>query len=319
MEVTPLAADSLGVRSLSVAVETGDRTVVIDPGASLGPRRDGRHPHVEEYRALKRLSRRIDEWCGRADVIVVTHYHFDHYVPSFENYRYNWSSEERAKRVFRDSVVLAKHTENDINYSQRKRGYYFDQVCEEVSRRLEYADGGRYEFGDLTLTISPPVPHGVKDSDLGYVLMVAIDDSDETLVYTSDVQGPVVGESSEWILEKEPDLLVLDGPPTYLSTETFPREARERARDNIEALAGHSSIVVDHHLLRDREYSDFLRPAVEAAEIHGNSVVTAAEYLGRENQLLEARRRRLHESRPVPDGFYDRVESGYYLDNPLPD
>lgn len=53
MEVTPLAGDSMGVRSLAVAVEAGDRTVVIDPGASLGPRRGGRQPHVEEYRALK--------------------------------------------------------------------------------------------------------------------------------------------------------------------------------------------------------------------------------------------------------------------------
>ena len=36
MNVVPLAADSLGVRSVATYVECGDTRIVIDPGASLG-------------------------------------------------------------------------------------------------------------------------------------------------------------------------------------------------------------------------------------------------------------------------------------------
>ncbi|MFB6095456.1 MAG: hypothetical protein ABEJ71_03260, partial [Halodesulfurarchaeum sp.] len=72
MEVTPLAADSMGVRSLVVGIEAAGETVLVDPGASLGPRRDGKRPHPEEYRALKDRSESIQAWGDRADVILVT-------------------------------------------------------------------------------------------------------------------------------------------------------------------------------------------------------------------------------------------------------
>ncbi len=51
MVVVPLAAESLGVRSLSVFVRTPDTGVLIDPGVALGTR-GGLHPHPAEYRAL---------------------------------------------------------------------------------------------------------------------------------------------------------------------------------------------------------------------------------------------------------------------------
>ncbi|MFB6266248.1 MAG: MBL fold metallo-hydrolase [Halodesulfurarchaeum sp.] len=318
MEVTPLAADSMGVRSLAMGIEAAGETVLVDPGASLGPRRDGKRPHPEEYRTLKERSESIQAWGDRADVILVTHYHFDHYVPSFENWRYNWSSEDRSRRLFEDVTVLAKHTTESINYSQRKRGYYFDRVCEDVSDDQRYVDGATVEWGDLVLDFSEPVPHGPAETDLGDVLMVAIEGLDETVVYTSDVQGPVVDASREWILERDPDLVIVDGPPTYLSEETFAPPARRSARTNMAALAREADLIVDHHLLRDGAYEAYLEPVFEAAREHGRQLQTAAAFRGESNRLLEARRAELHEESPVEDEFYDRVADGEFVDEPIP-
>ncbi|MFB6148392.1 MAG: hypothetical protein ABEJ48_01890, partial [Halobacteriales archaeon] len=263
-------------------------------------------------------SESIQAWGDRADVILVTHYHFDHYVPSFENWRYNWSSEDRSRRLFEDATVLAKHTTESINYSQRKRGYYFDRVCEDVSDDQRYVDGTTVEWDDLVIQFSEPVPHGPTDTDLGYVLMAAIEGPSETVVYTSDVQGPVVDSSLEWILARNPDVVIVDGPPTYLSEETFPGAARRSARDNLAALAREADLIVDHHLLREASYGEFLEPVREAAHGNAKQVQTAAAFRGESNRLLEAKRAELHEESPVEDEFYDRVADGEFVDDPIP-
>ena len=54
MNVIPLAADSLGVRSVATYVECGDTRIVIDPGASLGRSRFTLPPADAEWEALKR-------------------------------------------------------------------------------------------------------------------------------------------------------------------------------------------------------------------------------------------------------------------------
>lgn len=317
MEVTPLACESLGVRASCVEVETDDATVLMDPGASLGPRRFDLPPHREEYRALKTLSNRVLAESRDADALTISHYHFDHYIPSFENYRYNWSSEERARELFRGKEVYAKHRERDINHSQRKRSYYVEELCGDLGVPLTYADGETAEVGDLRLRFSPAAPHGPEGTKLGYVLMTAVTDGDSTFVHTGDVQGPVAADSTDWILDRDPDLVFLGGPPTYLSRDTFTEESRERARRNMERLARETDLAVDHHLLRARNYETYLEPVREAAEETGNTVRTGAELRGEENRLLEARRDELHAEDPVDDAFYDRIENGYYLDHDI--
>ena len=59
MNVIPLAADSLGVRSVATYVECGDTRIVIDPGASLGRSRFNLPPADAEWEALKRANDRI--------------------------------------------------------------------------------------------------------------------------------------------------------------------------------------------------------------------------------------------------------------------
>ena len=59
MRVMPLAADSLGVRSMATYVEAGALRLLIDPGATLAPRRYGLDPAPAEEEALARARLRI--------------------------------------------------------------------------------------------------------------------------------------------------------------------------------------------------------------------------------------------------------------------
>ena len=48
VKITPLAADSLGARSMATLVETPDVTVLLDPSVRLGPYRYDLPPHPSE-------------------------------------------------------------------------------------------------------------------------------------------------------------------------------------------------------------------------------------------------------------------------------
>ena len=52
MRVIPLAAESLGVRSMATYVEAADLGILIDPGATLAAARWGLPPAEAEWQAL---------------------------------------------------------------------------------------------------------------------------------------------------------------------------------------------------------------------------------------------------------------------------
>ncbi|HHH80168.1 MAG TPA: MBL fold metallo-hydrolase, partial [Thermoplasmatales archaeon] len=82
MKIVPVASDSLGVRSMATYVETKDCKIFIDPSAALGPSRYGLPPHPVELEMLDETKKRIAEIAKGCDVLVISHYHYDHYDPS---------------------------------------------------------------------------------------------------------------------------------------------------------------------------------------------------------------------------------------------
>ncbi len=314
MEVTPLASESLGVRSMAVSVATDNTRVVIDPGLSLGPRRHGKQPHRQEYAALQDCTGRVLKHASWADVLTISHYHFDHYVPTFETPKLRMTTEEDAKELYADKTVLAKDTDNNINHSQSKRGYYVDQICEDVAGRYAYADGETFTIGDATITFSPARPHGPDGTKLGYLLLTVIKDGGHTLVHASDVQGPVSEETTDWIMEQEPDTVIVDGPPTYLIPHKFDQHHADQAQLQMRRLAQDADLICDHHLMRDPDYQNFLKPVQRTADRNDHTIQTFAEYRGEDNRFLEMQRTALHEEEPVSDAFYEQVEGGVFLD-----
>lgn len=313
MEFEPLAGDSLGIRSFAMNVTHDDWAFLIDPGIGLGGTPDGLPPHPVEYQALQSAASRIDAAAETADSVVITHYHHDHFVPLERNYLGLWSSPKRSRRVLADKHIFAKDPTRNINQNQADRARELRRVFTGVAAGLTWADGREREVGPMTLRFSPPVPHGRAGSNLGWVIMVAIDGPDRTVVYTSDVQGPIETHTTEWILAQHPDVVIVDGPSLSSSRPAD----RAAARDNLRRLAEAADLVVDHHLYRVRDPTALLRTVEEAATAAGHTVDSVATYRGESRFEYETVRKQLHRRHPVEPSFYPRVARGEFADEPI--
>ncbi|MBI3457163.1 MAG: MBL fold metallo-hydrolase [Candidatus Rokubacteria bacterium] len=270
MRVMPLAADSLGVRSMATYVEAGALRLLLDPGATLSPRRYNLGPAPEEEEALKRALDRIEGYARRATLITVSHYHGDHYRPEPEIYagRRVWAKDPRRTTV--------------AHQAARAGAFWRDLEAHCI---LEPAEGRVAEFGGVRVKVSPPLPHGREGSGFGFVVVVTVDDG-MRFVHAADVQGPISAVATAYLLRERPDLLYLSGPPTYLEAQAGP-DAVRAGLENLLRIVNETGcrVIVDHHAVRERRYRERLGPAFETGR-----VVTAAEYLGRREECLEAYR-----------------------------
>ncbi len=288
MKVTPIASDSLGVRSMATLVETRDLRIAIDPDAALGPSRYGLPPHEKELDALSDAKADIYARAAKSDDLVISHYHFDHF--------------DIGGSHFRGKTVYAKSITSKINKSQTERGAAFKKAVDGVVKELIYADGKEFNIGETQLRFSPPAPHGPEGIVLGYVIMTLVDDGSKAkragigsggsfgrFVFASDVQGPVAASTADWIIAQKPDLIYMDGPPILFLGWKFSYKNLEAAKDNFRRILDETDarVILDHHLLRSLDY------VKKFPFFDGERVVTAAEFLGRENIMLEAHRKEL--------------------------
>lgn len=303
IRVVPLAAESFGVRSMCSYVETSDLKILLDAGVSLGPKRFGFPPHPKEYEALAECRKRIADAADKAEVVTISHYHFDHHTPSYIDWCYNWSSQEVARQIYEGKIVLAKSYKSKINFSQRRRGWMFSKTGGSYAKELSYADGKVFEFGETKLRFSDPVFHGRENSQLGWLLMVTVEYENERLLYTSDVQGPMYDATLRFILAQNPQMMIVGGPPTYLGG-LVKQEDIQRGIQNLGRSTEKVPLtVLDHHLLRDGKWRQLSRPIFDSASQAGHRVVTAAEFLKKQNNLLECRRKELFEVDPPSSEF----------------
>ncbi|MEM2282945.1 MAG: hypothetical protein QXH26_05365 [Candidatus Hadarchaeales archaeon] len=290
-KILPLAFESLGVRGMCTYVETGGLKILFDPGCALGPR-FSLPPHEKEYLALSRARERILKASRRAQILVVSHYHFDHYTPHFEDWQWIGSSPEFAQKLYRGKILLAKDFK-DLPPIQRKRGYLFQKFNRGICKEFLTADGKSFKWGRVVLEVSPPQPHGLSTS--AKILMFALRQPASCLVYAPDLQG-TRQESVELILKWEPSVLIAGGPPLYLAGYRLKKEEIETATSNLLKLVREIPLtIVDHHLFRSLDSQEYLqRLAVEARKT-GHEVKSAAELLGQKPELLEASRKELYQ------------------------
>ncbi len=305
IKVTPLAAESFGVRSMCTQVETPDVVMLLDAGVSLCPWRFGLPPHPTEFQAIIKMRQKIAEAAERAQVVTISHYHFDHHTPSFEDWVVNWTeATETAKQIYLGKEVLAKNPKEKINASQRQRAWIFQQTGGKHAKTFAAADGKTFTYGKTKLRFSEPVAHGSQDSMLGWVIMAVVEFGDERFMFAPDVQGPMTQTTLEAILEVEPTVVMLGGPPTYLEGFKVAASQLERALQNLERIAASVPVtIVEHHALRDEAWKSKLNGVFTAASAAGHSVVTAAEYAGEANLFLESKRTQLYREAPPTDEF----------------
>jgi hypothetical protein len=286
MKVIPLAADSLGVRSMATYVECGRTSVLVDPGASLGVNRFNLPPADEEWEALRRANDRIAAYAGRTAVIFISHYHEDHF-------RYD-------RTIYVDRTVWAKDPKRMVGARQAERAALLwkglDGTC-----RLDVAEGRRLETPDAVLTASPPLGHGLDGGALGYVVALTVSDrrEGERFVHASDVQGPLSPVATAYLIRERPTLLYLSGPPAYLESQ-IGAALVDQGMANLQRIMETTGcrVILDHHAIRAENYRERFGRLWETGR-----VVTAAEFIGQADAPLEAWRRRLWGARrktPAP-------------------
>lgn len=284
MKVELLAFDSMGVRSMCTFVETPDVKVMIDPGVALAPNRFGLPPHQIELERMGKAAERIAERGMEADVLVISHYHYDHHDPG----------DVIPLEIYRGKTVLVKDPNNDINRSQRDfRAPLFLGMVKGRASKVEVADGKSFAFGKTRVSFSGAVFHG-SNSALGYVIQTMVESEGMKVIHTSDVEGPIHEDQASFLLKERPDLAIIDGPMTYMLGYRTSKEQLDSAIRNLRQIitSGVKEAVVDHHFLRDLKFREYIQAIAEGAS--GCSVVTAAEYMGQPNELLEARRKELY-------------------------
>ncbi len=306
IKVTPLAAESFGVRSMCTFVETSDVKVLLDAGVSLAPYRFSLLPHPVEFQTIAKLRRRIAQAAGQAEVVTISHYHFDHHTPSYEDWVVNWTeATETARQIYEGKTVLVKNPRTNINASQRQRAWMFQKTGGKHAKTLETADGKAFSFGKETvLRFSEAVFHGSENSMLGWVVMATVEYCGERFMFAPDVQGPMSTRTVELIKAEKPNVLVVGGPPFYL--ENFKVEAAQiqRGLENLKGIVEAVPVtVMEHHALRDAQWQKRAMPIYVAAAKAGHSLVTAAEFVGEENVFLESKRKQLYAEFPPSKEF----------------
>jgi predicted metallo-beta-lactamase superfamily hydrolase len=285
LKINPICFDSMGVRSMATLVETRDLKLMIDPAAAVAPRRYGLPPHPKELSLLEECWERIASAAEECEVIVVTHYHYDHH-----------SSTRFLEEIYGGRIIIVKDPENMINFSQRRRASVFLDKIRPIASRVMVADGKEYLFGGTRLEFSNPVPHG-PDSQLGYVVELSVNDSADSFLFTSDVQGFSLDYQVRFVIGKRPGTIYIDGPSTYMLGLNLTEEQLEASMRNIRRIISQVSpsiMILDHHLLRDLEWRKYFGELYEEAEKTGVALRSAAEYMCIEVNQLEALRSLLH-------------------------
>lgn len=299
MKFYPIGEESLGVRSMSLYIETGEAGLLLDPGASLAPRRYGLPPHPREMDAIEAFRRRLYSYVKIADVLFISHYHRDHFTPTYRGI-YMGTGPNDYRTVYTGKVIFAKDY-NTANPSQKVRGIQLFKRIKDLASRVELVDGKEVKLGGVKLRFSKPLPHGDVGSKTGFVIGVSVEEKGERLLYLPDVQGPLTEEAVNFVMSESPNALFIGGFPYYLVDYAFSQEQLERSRALLGKIvegSGAELIVIGHHLLRSLNWRDALP--------EGAKLKVYSELLGQEANLLEARRKELYEKEPPPREHYDR-------------
>ncbi|MGC9208667.1 MAG: MBL fold metallo-hydrolase [Nitrososphaeria archaeon] len=294
MRITPLGEESLGIRSMCIKVDADGTEIILDPGASLAPRRYGLPPHPRELEALAEFRRRLEKELENAEYLFISHYHRDHYTPTYSSVYMG----TRGENIYSGKVVLAKDFKS-ANYSQRVRGYMLHKSASSMAREWIFADGMTINAGKVKIRISDPIPHGREGSRTGYVIGISIKHKGYSMTYLPDVQGPLSKAAVKFATETKPDVIIVGGFPYYLLGYAFDEDDLKLSKELLQEIVKRTKpdqLIIAHHLLRSTNWKEALP--------EGISYTTYASLLGREDSLLEAKRKELYErEKPPPKHF----------------
>ncbi len=341
----PIWFDSLGAKSMCTLVKTPDVNVFIDPGSAV-MQPSFPAPWAKKLYWLTRAELAIKRAAKRADVVVISHYHYDHFtdfdrgiyegkllLAKNPNEYINDSQRERAERFFGNFCRAFGGIELEEVLQERKRKTYDDPLKDiprarekdfgDYNRRrkelfkkgrewfqnrvknwnsaklipelkfrnveVRFPEGKEFKFGRTKLRFTQALFHGIEFSRVGWVFATIIELDKEKLIYSSDLDGPIIEDYAEWIIHENPKVLILDGSMTYMYGYTLTRTTLKRTIENAKRIVEETDLelmIYDHHLPREPRFKERTREVWEAGKRLRKRVLTAAEYLGKKPVVL---------------------------------
>ncbi|HIE59222.1 MAG TPA: hypothetical protein EYP82_04690 [Hydrogenothermaceae bacterium] len=283
MKINLISFDSFSVRSTFTIVKT-DLNIFIDPSVAIAPKRYGLNPSKKEIEELKKIKSFIINNYKKADLFVITHYHWDH-CPSPDSEHFG---------LFKSDKKFFIKDYKNTNKSQELRAKRVVKKAKEINKnfKFEKADNKKLEIGNTLIRFTKPLWHGPKNSLLGKVIGVYIEYKESSFLFASDIQGIIPKETLKELIEFNPKILVMSGPATY--HYKWDKMLTKKSNENIKSFIEKTDvekIVLDHHLLRDLKYKEKIKDVLKFAKEFDVKILTAAEFEGKKILQLEANRK----------------------------
>ncbi len=183
----------------------------------------------------------------------------------------------RREVLLRKGLAWFEKLSNEWNSFQEVREFGAGEAS------VMFPETRTYRFGETVIRFTPPLFHGVEFSRTGWVFATIVEHGGEKLIHTSDLNGPVIEDYADWIIEEKPDYLIVDGPMTYMLGYLVSNITLGRTIENMVRIIENARprvVIYDHHLLREPGFRLRTGPVWEAAVKNSIRLTTAAEYLG---------------------------------------
>ena len=340
ISVMPVWFDSMGAKSMCTYIETPEVKLIIDPGYAIIQHS---YPLDEEDKLdfLKAAEERVKKYTKKADIVIITHFHYDHHKRPVEfpgsyidkttymknpNEWINYSQWKRARVLYKDIMTLfdgafrvndfkkepeKKNYEdpyNKLNLAKQKDfGEYSDRRAEllktwkanmynsvegwmskewltelKIARTsINFIRKGAINFGKTSIWFPGALFHGIEYAKTGWVEPIVVKRDDKIVLFSSDIMGPNVEDYAQWIIDGNPNIIILDGPSTYLLGYMFNQINLDRCIENVSRIIRETDfdiMIYDHHLLRERNFRKHMGDFYDTVLETGKVVITAAEW-----------------------------------------
>ncbi len=342
MAILPIFFDSMGAKSMCTFVQTPDIKILIDPGAAI---MQPSYPLKEEEKELflGKAIEQIKEYCKKADVVIITHYHYDHHKKPSElpeaysgkklyikdpNRWINYSQWGRARLLYEELLLMLdnnlkmrdlqtkplqskfKDPYEELELLKKKDFGDYEKRHNELIKRwkgkmlhtsniwkkepwlsefsvgethIHFIKKGKIKYGNTEILFQKPFFHGIEYAKTGWVEPILIIHKDKKFFFSSDLQGPTIEDYADWIIHENPDVIILDGPATYLLGYMLNKTNLNRSIENASRIVRECDfelMIYDHHCIRGKKFRERLKPFYDTVEETGENVLTAAEYFG---------------------------------------
>lgn len=192
----------------------------------------------------------------------------------------------RRRELFRKGLKWFRNRANNWNSAKWIPELKFNDI------EAKFPENKEFKFGRTKLRFTPPMFHGIEFSRVGWVFATVIEYGKEKLIHSSDLDGPIIEDYADWIIRENPNVLIIDGPITYMLGYLTSKITLNRTIANALRILKESDVklvIYDHHLPRDPKFKERTREVWETGKQLNKKVLTAAEYVGKTPKVLECK------------------------------